>query len=296
MNENEIADSLENDVVDQGIDKNGIKDKIVESKSTSNSSSVGSNSSLDRLEENLDSEENAVRKNVAVQLTVSEKEESNVAKTSNNQTNVIKNSPVSLGKQQGKSILENFLTRPLSTPFHGLYNMDNRKVEPLKINLHREPIKTVIKIPPAGTPEPQQHSPKITIKPLKPPPGIQPNSEADVDQRAHKPHLKISFENNEVLKSNVDAHNETHIVPKLTIRNISHQTPTSILSSSSNECTSSTHTESFHPVVPKLTIKIDHQNSQEFSTKLDAHQSTKAHEKKARQEEGMLTADGKFVN
>lgn len=290
MNVNEITNSLENDMVDQSFDNNGLVNKLLDHKNSSNSSSVGSCSSLDRQEDDL--EEIPKKDNVAVQLIVPEKEESVNANNFDNKTNISRTSPVSLGKQQGKSILENFLTRPPSSPFHGLsrYNtMDNRKVEPLKINLHREPIKTVIKIPPVSNLEPQQHSPKITIKPLKPPPTVQANSETDIDQRSHKPHLKISYESNEVLKNNVDTHTETHIVPKLTIRNITHQTSTS-------ECSSSTHTESFHAVVPKLTIKIDHQSSPEFSTKLDSHQSNKVHEKKNRQDEGMLTADGEFLN
>lgn len=49
---------------------------------------------------------------------------------------------------------------------------ENRKVEPLKINLHREPIRTIIKLPPGSGSDHQPSSPKITIKPLKPPPSV----------------------------------------------------------------------------------------------------------------------------
>lgn len=216
-----------------------------------NNTKSPSNTSSDSPEkEVVDLEESPVKNNVVTQLTGDQ---------CGNESE----------KHQEKSILEKFLTRPLSTTSlqdsSRYSNMDNRKVEPLKINLHREPIKTVIKIPPATASEPQQHSPKITIKPLKPPPTV------------------ASTENT------TDAHTEPHIVPKLTIRNISHTTPTSVLSSSSsssNECS----------VVPKLTIKLDHQNSQEFNTKVDFHQSTKTHEKKHKTEEGMLTADGEFLS
>lgn len=273
MNVNEISNSLEKDNVDDNELKN-------------NKTPSSSFSYLNSQDKDISLEDVPTENNVAVQLTFCEKQEFGNVNAFTNATQTSR--PVSSEKQQEKSILEKFLTRPLNTSFNDLtqYNkMDNRKVEPLKINLHREPIKTVIKIPQTGSTESQQHSPKITIKPLKPPSTVQGNSETDLEQRSHKSHHKASFETTDVFKSIADSHSEPHIVPKLTIRNISHPSILSSTSSSNNECS----------VVPKLTIKLDHQSSQEFSSKLESHQSTKVHEKKNRQEEGMLTADGEFL-
>lgn len=285
MNEDGITRNI--DMVDNNSEESELNEKTLEDKV------LGDNSFQGIRKDTPELEVIQIKSNVDNQLTSSENQASANAEAIFHNTSVKRSSPISYNKEQGKSILENCLTRPLSTPFHSgsHYNiMDNRKVEPLKINLHREPIKTVIKIPPSSNTElqqqQQQQSPKITIKPLKPPTTLEGTSESESDSHSHKPHSKSFHESVESLKNNVESHNEAHIVPKLTIRNISHQTPTSTLSTTSSE--SSNHSESFHAVVPKLTIKIDHQTTQ------DSYQQTKTHEKKIRQDEGMLTADGKF--
>lgn len=158
---------------------------------------------------------------------------------------------------------------------------ESRKVEPLKINLHREPIRTIIKLPP-GTGSGSDHqpsSPKITIKPLKPPPnvdGTQVNSipkltikpvvnpdEASSEQMQIIP--KLHIKNSSLDNSGGDGP-EPHIVPKLTIRAVNHSSPTiagSSGSASNDTSSSATHNSSNSsvsnspPMVPKLTIKKD---------------------------------------
>lgn len=306
MNKNESSNSLEKDC-----------DELKKHKHPSTSVPF-----LGGHEKDISLEESSIKNNVAVQLTLSEEEESGNVNATTNEINSSIYSAVSSEQKQGKSILEKFLTRPLNSSFNDLVQydkMDNRKVEPLKINLHREPIKTVIKIPPIGTTEPQQHSPKITIKPIKPPSSTQANPEVESEQRPHKSHHKTSFETNDVYKTVVDPHTETHTVPKLTIKPILEppipkltiKTTPSEATITSNSCdampmlsirkkshpsilSSSSSSNSDCTVVPKLTIKIDHQNCQEFSTKVDSNPTIKIHEKKNRQEEGMLTAEGEF--
>lgn len=119
------------------------------------------------------------------------------------------------------SILENFLTRPfapgISTTETNQLNVDNRRVEPLKINLNREPIKTVIKVPPLSSQE-QQHSPKITIKPLRPP--SNQVAEDNMDNTVHYQHkltVKHSVENCTISGNKAEG-SESHTVPKLTIK------------------------------------------------------------------------------
>lgn len=158
---------------------------------------------------------------------------------------------------------------------------ENRKVEPLKINLHREPIRTIIKLPP-GTGSGSDHqpsSPKITIKPIKPPPnvdGTQVNSipkltikpvvnpeESSSEQMQIIPKLHIK---NSSLDNSGGEGAEPHIVPKLTIRAVNHSSPTiagSSGSASNDTSSSATHNSSNSsasnspPMVPKLTIKKD---------------------------------------
>ena len=96
--------------------------------------------------------------------------------------------------------------------------MENRKVEPLKINLHREPIKTVIKLP-----QPE-HPPKIIIKPIKP----QDNESIPTfslkqinypDDVLPPPPSEMHIIPKLHIGSNAE-HAEPHIVPKLTIRGV----------------------------------------------------------------------------
>lgn len=140
----------------------------------------------------------------------------NEIKTSSNSNEVTTSS-----SKPCTSILENFLTRPFAPGFStnetNQINVDNRRVEPLKINLNREPIKTVIKVPPLSSQE-QQHSPKIIIKPLRPPPNL--DSENDIDSTAHYQHkltLKHSVENCTISGNKAEGP-ESHTVPKLTIK------------------------------------------------------------------------------
>lgn len=159
---------------------------------------------------------------------------------------------------------------------------ENRKVEPLKINLHREPIRTIIKLPPGSGSDHQPSSPKITIKPLKPPPsvdGTQVNSipkltiksvtnpeEPSTEQMQIIP--KLHIKNSSLDNSSADG-NEPHIVPKLTIRAVNHNSPTIAGSSGSagNDApslaahnSSNSSASNSPPMVPKLTIKKDNHN------------------------------------
>lgn len=239
----------------------------------------------------------------------------------------------------GKSILENFLTRPLNPPPPPLQMsqlmqqpvatnnsenttiqvVDNRKVEPLKINLHREPIKTVIKIPQ----QEQQHSPKITIKPLKPPepqPHVADEKPTPEENLGIIPKLHIrninespSVEIQQQNSSSSSSTTEAHIIPKLTIRNLHHSTSSttiataavnnsidnngsSIGSSSSNSSSCSSETGAFHAIVPKLTIKIDNHGTHHsnVSPGSEASHSHSKREKKnaALNDEGAITSEG----
>ncbi|XP_055614425.1 mucin-2-like, partial [Uranotaenia lowii] len=161
---------------------------------------------------------------------------------------------------------------------------ENRKVEPLKINLNREPIRTVIKLPSSSATDSTPSSPKITIKPLKPPP--------DVDHPPVNSIPKLTIK--QVIHSNESSYNATatgteqmqiipklliknsssdgsgadgtepHIVPKLTIRGVNHSSSPTIVSSintlssdSVSKSTSVSTSISSPPMVPKLTIKKD---------------------------------------
>lgn len=170
-----------------------------------------------------------------------------------------------------KSILENCLLKPspvktnhhrLESQFYHLHNnkMDetgsssspllkfaptaaeeNRKVEPLKINLNREPIRTVIKLPPSNVYE----SPtKITIKSPQPPPPLISTGAITTNQSISP---TLSSSSSLSSESSYDHYNETHhhhrsiqVVPKLHLRNL--------LDTSLN------HEQSELTIVPKLTI------------------------------------------
>lgn len=158
---------------------------------------------------------------------------------------------------------------------------ENRKVEPLKINLHREPIRTIIKLPP-GTGSGSDHqpsSPKITIKPIKPPPNVDATQVNSIPKLTIKPVVnpeessseqmqiipKLHIKNSSLDNSGGEGA-EPHIVPKLTIRAVNHSSPTiagSSGSASNDTSSSATHNSSNSsasnspPMVPKLTIKKD---------------------------------------
>lgn len=117
---------------------------------------------------------------------------------------------------------------------------ENRKVEPLKINLHREPIRTVIKLPPSNTYE----SPtKITIKSPQPPPPLI----AGALQTNQSISPTLSSSSSLSSESSYEHYNDTHhrtssiqVVPKLHLRNLFD--------------TSLNHEQSELTIVPKLTI------------------------------------------
>lgn len=116
---------------------------------------------------------------------------------------------------------------------------DNRRVEPLKINLHREPIKTIIKIPKHV---PDETIPKITIKSIKLP---HTGGDEDVPKHTLIVDSSISTSSSSSSSSNQncssDPPSEAHVIPKLTIRN------------SANSFGIAGQSE----IVPKLTIKMD---------------------------------------
>lgn len=139
------------------------------------------------------------------------------------------------------------------------YSPEMRKVEPLKINLlHREPIRTVIKIPPGASPT-APNSPKVTIKPLaipkitiksvlnpQPPTTVSPTSSsssftsessADITETVKVPKLHIKHGG-----SNHCDPSEPQTVPKLTIRGVA--PPTNNVES-----------------IPKITIKMDNHDN-----------------------------------
>ncbi len=149
---------------------------------------------------------------------------------------------------------------PTSTTTDGppMEVMDNRRVEPLKINLNREPIKTIIKIPKhvvaAETKTTTTTVPKITIK--VPQHHHHTTGDDDDDEEdavvvvpKHKLIVDSSVSTSSSSSSSSsssqncmsDPPSETHVIPKLTIRN------------STNSFGIAGQSE----IVPKLTIKMD---------------------------------------
>lgn len=110
---------------------------------------------------------------------------------------------------------------------------DNRRVEPLKINLNREPLKTIIKIPKHAS-EATETVPKITIKSIKLPPQC-----GEEDKHTLIVDSSVSTSSTSQNCSS-DPPSEPHIIPKLTIRN-------------ANSFGIAGQSE----IVPKLTIKMD---------------------------------------
>lgn len=121
---------------------------------------------------------------------------------------------------------------------------DNRRVEPLKINLHREPIKTIIKIPKHN---PDETVPKITIKSIK-----LPAHTGDDDGLKHTLIVDSSVSTSSTSQNcSSDPPSEPHIIPKLTIRN------------STNSFGIAGQSE----IVPKLTIKMDNHIASQANNK-----------------------------
>lgn len=127
---------------------------------------------------------------------------------------------------------------------------ESRKVEPLKINLNREPIRTVIKLPPnTGSGSGYESPTKITIKSPQPPPPLISNTGVIPTNQSISPTLSSSSSFSS--ESSYDHHfNDSHhhhhqkssiqVVPKLHLRNL--------LDTSLN------HEQSELTIVPKLTI------------------------------------------
>lgn len=111
---------------------------------------------------------------------------------------------------------------------------DNRRVEPLKINLHREPIKTIIKIPKHV---PDETVPKITIKSIK----LPQTGDDDVPKHTLIVDSSVSTTSSGQNCSVSDTPSEPHVIPKLTIRN----------------AVNSFGIAGQSEIVPKLTIKMD---------------------------------------
>lgn len=175
---------------------------------------------------------------------------------------------------------------------------ESRKVEPLKINLNREPIRTVIKLPPNNVFD----SPtKITIKSPQPPPTIERNvnlltgtatqsisptlssssslsSESSYEHYNDVHHRSSSSSSIQVvpklhLRSLLDTpheQSELHIVPKLpklTITGLNSSQTSSSLSQQQQQLQEIDHSVNHSivetPAIPKLTLKKDTKSSNE---------------------------------
>lgn len=169
---------------------------------------------------------------------------------------------------------------------------DSRKVEPLKINLNREPIRTVIKLP-------QSHPYESPTKTLNRPTTIDRNSTATVSptlSSSSSLSSESSFENcqenaNNQRPSSIQVipklhirnlldgslnheQSELHIVPKLTITGLN--SPQSVVSNSEQQQTSKEHSVNSNlevsPAIPKLTIKKDN-NTSDYHLNNDSNSS-----------------------
>ena len=179
---------------------------------------------------------------------------------------------------------------------------DSRKVEPLKINLNREPIRTVIKLPQPLNP--YENSSKINIKPLTQPP-FDRNSTATISptlSSSSSLSSESSFENchdnannqrpssiqvipklhiRNVVDGSMNNETELHIVPKLTITGLN--SPQSSLNHSElQQQTAPIKDHSVNsilevsPAIPKLTIKKDN-NTSDYHLNNDTNSIPKLH-------------------
>lgn len=178
---------------------------------------------------------------------------------------------------------------------------DNRKVEPLKINLNREPIRTVIKLPQSHpyespskvairTPQLHQERAAITISPtLSSSSSL--SSESSFENGSDNGSNQVASSIQVIPKLHIrNAHEgslsheplELHIVPKLTITGLN--SPQSLINSAESQCP---QLQSFKdhsgnailetsPTVPKLTIKKDN-NTSDYHLNNDANSIPKLH-------------------
>lgn len=142
----------------------------------------------------------------------------------------------------------------------GAITQESRKVEPLKINLHREPIRTVIKL--GGSPEVSlvpNHvhiPPKITIKPIPNPVPVVSSTNEQEEEAIPKLHIRMN--NLEAVPQDV----QVTAIPKLTIRNATTGNAAAVETGTTVTASTTEH------VVPKLTIKMAQQPSSPAVPKL----------------------------
>lgn len=247
------------------------------------------------------------------------------------------NNKVATSESTAKSILENCLLKPsphktqrLESQFYpkmdeGEYHHhignpstssvlkfahqpeDSRKVEPLKINLNREPIRTVIKLP---QPHPYESPTKIIIKPPQPPDrnsSLTPATISPTLSSSSSLSSESSFDNchenvNHLRSSSIQVipklhirsllegslnheQSELHIVPKLTITGLSspqsavnhldqqqQQQQPLVKDHSVNSILEATTS----PAIPKLTIKKDN-NTSDYHLNNDTNSIPKLH-------------------
>lgn len=178
---------------------------------------------------------------------------------------------------------------------------DNRKVEPLKINLNREPIRTVIKLPQS---HPYESPSKITIKPPqlhheRAPVTISPTlssssslssessfencSDNGSNQRASSIQVIPKLHIRNVLEGSLNhEQSELHIVPKLTITGLKSPQSTINSAESQSQQQQSLKDHSVNsiletsPTIPKLTIKKDN-NTSDYHLNNDSNSILKLH-------------------
>lgn len=176
---------------------------------------------------------------------------------------------------------------------------ENRKVEPLKITMKREPIRTVIKLPPQPNNSYETSPTKITIKPPHPP-NDRSNSVITTSPQSASisvsPTLSSSSHSSESSYENFNdtqqqrsssiqvvpklhlrtplnhEQSELHIVPKLTITGINSPQQTSLLQQQPNNTDVTATPNRDHsvnsilesPAIPKLTLKKDNNTNEGF--------------------------------
>lgn len=223
------------------------------------------------------------------------------------------NNKASVSDSTAKSILENCLLKPspvkdqrLESPqsnmdesnyHHHLgspstssvlkfaHQEDSRKVEPLKINLNREPIRTVIKLPQS---HPNENSIKIisTVSPtLSSSSSLSSESTENSNDNSNnqRPSLiqvipKLHIRN--LLDGSLNhEQSELHIVPKLTITGLN--SPHSAINSTEQNSVKDHSVNCIldaSPAIPKLTIKKDN-NTSDYHLNNDANSTPKGHSK-----------------
>lgn len=174
-------------------------------------------------------------------------------------------------------------------PFSLSEHEESRKVEPLKINLTREAKNPLIKFP---TNQEQQQSPKIKIKPIKPPGEELNNSckDSQADQstfyvpKLHIKNLNEGCPSVEIMKNR----KEELSIPKLVIKNIEQK------ASLCKEFTSNRAEINESNAIPKITIKIDSQSSAINLIETREHLSQKSSKKNT--ENSSSNTEGKKFN